>query len=110
MGLLLVNIDRISEFVVSGVKHCGKAALRPSGIKLVLLTLAPMGACGKSYSRNLNHNIFTISTLGFVDLTLKYRIFQLIVKNTFLNDIYRQFYLSSLPYISMNACSDVRLP
>ena len=54
----------ISEFGVSGVKHCGKAPLRPSGTKLALWTLAPMEAWDKPSSRKLNHNSFTISALG----------------------------------------------
>ena len=54
----------ISEFGVRGAKHCGKAALRPSGIKLIVLTLAPMEVFVKSSSRKLNHNLFTISALG----------------------------------------------
>ena len=51
----------MSEFGVSGAKHCGKTALRPSGIKLAFLTLAPMGAHVKSSFRKLNHNLFTVS-------------------------------------------------
>ena len=64
IGILLERTAPISEFVVSGAKHCGKAAFRPSGIKPDLLTLAPMGACVNCSSRNLNHNLFTSSALG----------------------------------------------
>ena len=51
------------EFRVSGSKHCGKAALRPNGIKPALLTLAPMGACVKSSSGKLKYNLCAISVL-----------------------------------------------
>ena len=61
---ILMWSAQISEFVVSGAEHCGKAALRPSGIKPARLTLALMGVCVKFSSRKLNHNLFTISALG----------------------------------------------
>ena len=48
--------------------------------------------------------------LGIKDMSIMYHIFPTFVENTLLNNIIKQFYLSSFPYIIMYACSAVRLP
>ena len=50
--------------MVSGAKHCVKAAARQMGIKLDFLTLTSLGACVKPSSGELNHKVFAILTLG----------------------------------------------